>query len=105
MFSSMTMASSTTKPTDSVSASNVMLLIEKSNAYIMAQVPIKEIGTASAGISVAAVERRNRKITRITRMMAIVSVSSTSETDWRIEIERSLVTLIWTDGGIPSRND
>ena len=30
MFSSMTMASSTTKPTDSVSASSVMLLIEKS---------------------------------------------------------------------------
>src|SRR5215471_8831653 len=105
MFSSMTMASSTTKPTDSVSASSVMLLIEKSNAYIIAHVPISEIGTASAGISVAAAERRNRKITRITRMMAIVRVSSTSVTDWRIEIERSLVTLILTEGGIPSRND
>ena len=41
MFSSMTMASSTTKPTDSVSASSVMLLIEKPNAYIAAQVPIE----------------------------------------------------------------
>ncbi len=49
MFSSMTMASSTTKPTDSVSASSVMLLIEKPNAYIAAQVPTSEIGTASAG--------------------------------------------------------
>src|SRR5215475_7667721 len=96
MFSSMTMASSTTKPTDRVSASSVMLLIEKSNAYIMAQVPISEIGTASAGISVAVADRRNRKMTSTTRMMAIVSVSSTSVTDWRIEIERSLVTLILT---------
>ena len=41
MFSSMTMASSTTKPTDSVSASSVMLLMEKPNAYIAAQVPIE----------------------------------------------------------------
>ena len=49
MFSSMTMASSTTKPTDSVSASSVMLLMEKPNAYIAAQVPISETGTASAG--------------------------------------------------------
>ena len=64
MFSSMTMASSTTKPTDSVSASSVMLLIEKPNAYIAAQVPMSEIGTASAGMRVAETERRNRKITR-----------------------------------------
>ena len=67
MFSSITMASSTTNPTDSVSASSVMLLIEKSNAYIAAQVPISEIGTARAGMMVAAAERRNRKITRTTR--------------------------------------
>ena len=80
MFSSMTMASSTTKPTDSVSASSVMLLIEKSNAYIAAQVPISEIGTASAGMMVAETERRNRKITRITRPIAIASVSCTSST-------------------------
>ena len=71
MFSSMTMASSTTKPTDSVSASSVMLLIEKPNAYIAAQVPISEIGTASAGMMVAEAERRNRKITRMTSAMAI----------------------------------
>ena len=39
MFSSMTMASSTTKPTDSVNASSVMLLMEKSSMYIAANVP------------------------------------------------------------------
>ena len=36
ILSSMTMASSTTKPTDSVNASSVMLLIRKSNTYIAA---------------------------------------------------------------------
>ena len=41
MFSSMTMASSTTKPTDKVSASSVMLLMEKPKAYIAAKVPIE----------------------------------------------------------------
>ena len=89
MFSSMTMASSTTKPTDSVSASSVMLLIEKPKAYIAAQVPISEIGTASAGMMVAETVRRNRKITRMTSAMAIASVSCTSATASRIEIERS----------------
>ena len=53
MFSSMTMASSTTKPTESVSAKSVMLLIEKSKAYIAAQVAISEIGTARPGMMVA----------------------------------------------------
>src|SRR5207302_4905531 len=71
MFSSMTMASSTTKPTDSVSASSVMLLIEKLNAYIAPQVAISEIGTASAGMSVAETERRNRKMTMMTSAIAM----------------------------------
>ena len=99
MFSSMTMASSTTKPTDSVSASSVMLLIEKSNAYIAAQVPISEIGTASAGMMVAETERRNRKITRMTRhdrdqqrFLHVVRPHS------RIEIERSISISMLIDG-------
>src|SRR6266540_7150991 len=70
MFSSMTMASSTTKPTDSVNASNVMLLMENPNAYIAAQVPTRDIGTASAGMMVAEAERRNRKMTRMTSEIA-----------------------------------
>ena len=34
---------------------------------MIAQVPISETGTASAGMMVAEAERRNRKITMITR--------------------------------------
>ncbi len=74
MFSSMTMASSTTKPTDSVSASIVILLMEKPSAYITAKVPMSETGTASPGMMVAGSLRRNRKITRMTRPIAIASV-------------------------------
>ena len=103
MFSSMTMASSTTKPTDSVSASSVMLLIENPNTYMAAQVPIKETGTASAGMRVAGTERRNRNITRMTRQTAMASVSCTSATDSRMEIERSIRTSILIDGGTIAR--
>src|SRR6202048_2393940 len=105
MFSSMTIASSTTNPTDRVSASNVMLLIEKLNAYIAPQVAISEIGTASAGMTVAETERKNRKITRITRPTAISSVACTSATESRIEIERSFSTAMLTDAGICARYD
>src|ERR1041385_7100661 len=100
MFSSITIASSTTKPTESVNASSVMLLIEKLNAYIAPQVAISEIGTASAGMIVAETERRNRKMTMMTSAMAITSVSCTSITDARIEIERSLSTSILIAAGI-----
>ena len=103
MFSSMTIASSTTKPTERVSASSVMLLIEKPNAYIAPQVAISEIGTASAGMSVAETERRNRKMTMITRAIAMISVCCTSSTDARIEIERSFSTSILIAAGICAR--
>src|SRR5262249_31343548 len=100
MFSNMTMASSTTKPTDSVSASSVMLLMEKPNTYMAAQVPMSDTGTASAGMMVAETERRNRKITRMTRMIAMTSVSCTLNTEARIETERSMSTCMRIDGGI-----
>ncbi len=99
MFSNMTMASSTTNPTDNVNASSVMLLIENPNTYIAAQVPMIETGTASAGMIVADTVRRNRKMTMMTRPIAISNVSCTSTTNSRTEIERSLSTSIRIDGG------
>jgi hypothetical protein len=60
MFSSMTMASSTTKPTASVSASSEMLSSEWPQRYMPAKVPITEIGSAIAGISVARKLRRKK---------------------------------------------
>src|SRR6478609_4536434 len=70
---------------------------------MMAQVPNSEIGTASAGMNVADAERRNRKITRMTSETAISRVSSTSATAWRMEMERSIITLIDTEGGMEAR--
>src|SRR5262244_632256 len=98
MFSSMTIASSTTNPTDSVSASSVMLLIENPNTYMATHVPISDTGTASAGMTVAETDRRNRKITRITRTTAMKSVSCTFITEARIETERSISTCMRIEG-------
>ena len=77
-----------------------MLLMEKLNAYITAQVPISDTGTANAGIMVAGIERRNRKITIMTRPIAISSVICTSSTAARIDIERSFKTSILMAAGI-----
>ena len=45
MFSIMTMASSTTKPTEMASAISVRLLTEKPSAHMAAQVPASDSGT------------------------------------------------------------
>src|SRR5262249_55227283 len=103
MFSSMTIASSTTKPTESVSASNVMLLVEKTNAYISAQGLATDNGTASEGMTVAAAERRNRKITSTTSAIAMPSVTSTSSTEARMETERSIRNCMAMDAGTWAR--
>ncbi|MNE44264.1 hypothetical protein D3C80_1384840 [compost metagenome] len=89
MFSSTTMASSTTNPVAMVSAISDRLLRLKSHRYMAANVPISETGTATAGISVARPERRNRNTTRITSAMEITSVCSTSSSEARIVGERS----------------
>ena len=80
MFSSMTMASSTTRPTDRVRPRREMLSMEKPSPYIAPSVAISEIGTASVGMIVAERRRRNRKITSATSPIVIASVSSTSLT-------------------------
>ena len=59
MFSIITMASSTTRPTASVMPISDTLSMEKFNRYIMPSVPINEMGTAMAGMMVARSERMN----------------------------------------------
>ena len=53
MFSNMTMASSTTKPMERMSAIMEMLLMLKFSRYITENVPTIENGSAMAGIMVA----------------------------------------------------
>ena len=75
MFSSTTMASSTTKPTASVSASSEILSRLKSNRYMPAKVPTIDRGSTIDGIAVATRLRRNRKMTMTTRQVTSTSLN------------------------------
>ena len=74
MFSSMTMASSTTNPMERIRAIMERLSRLKLSRYITAKVPTMEKGSARLGMMVADKFRRNRKITITTS--ATVSISS-----------------------------
>ena len=99
MFSSITIASSTTNPTESVSAISERLSRLKPSTYITANVPTMEPGSAMLGISVADTFRRKMKMTRTTRAIVMSSVSLTSCTDSRMVAERSLRMSSDTDAG------
>src|SRR6476660_4496129 len=99
MFSIMTIASSTTKPVEIVSAINVRLLRLKPSRYITASVPTSDNGTATLGMIVADRLRRNRKITITTSATVSTSENCTSLTDARMVIVRSVSTETWTAGG------
>ena len=99
MFSSITMASSTTKPTESVRASREMLLMLKPQKYITPKVPTMAIGIAILGMIVAERVRRNRKITNTTSRIAISRWDFTSRTDSRIASERSRYTSSLIESG------
>ena len=89
MFSSITIASSTTKPTHSVSAISDRLSIENPKAYMNANVPMIDSGSARLGMMVAVTLRRKTKMTPTTSPSASSSVYWTSRTDSRIDCERS----------------
>ena len=74
----MTMASSTTRPTDSTMASRVSRLMVNPATSIRNTAPISEIGMATTGISTDRNEPRNRKMTMTTMSSVSVSVWSTS---------------------------
>ncbi len=94
MFSIMTMASSTTKPVAMVSAISVRLLTEKPARYITPKVPTSDSGTATAGMMVAGMLRRNRKITITTSATASSSSNCTSATEARMVVVRSVSTAM-----------
>src|SRR5271170_366285 len=100
MFSIITMASSTTKPVEMVSAISVRLLRLKPSRYITAKVPMRESGTAMLGMIVAANVRRKTKMTATTSAMHRQSSNSTSATDARTVVVRSVRTEILIVGGI-----
>ncbi len=78
MFSTITIASSTTRPTESTIASSVSRLIVKPASIIRKTAPTSDTGIATTGMITERTEPRNRKITRMTMSSVSVSVLSTS---------------------------
>jgi hypothetical protein len=99
-FSIMTMASSTTKPTDTASAISERLSIEKPASHIIPQVPASDSGTVTPAAMVAAARRRNTKTTSMTRIMVATSVSCMSRTLARMVWVRSDTTEMSMAGDI-----
>ena len=66
MFSIMTMASSTTKPTEMVSAISERLSIEKPATHMAAQVPTSDSGTVTPAAMTGVARRRKTKTTIMT---------------------------------------
>ena len=77
-FSTTTIASSTTRPIATTSASSDTVLAEKPIAASTANAPIRLTGTAMVGMMVARRLPRNRNTTITTRMNASPSVLMTS---------------------------
>src|ERR1017187_166859 len=103
MFSIITMASSTTKPVEIVSAINERLSRLYPNMYITANVPMSDNGTATLGIMVAERLRRKRKITMTTSAMVSINSNSTSLTDdWMLVVMSVNVTTLMEAGRFAS---
>src|SRR5215510_13711745 len=100
MFSTTTMASSTTKPTAMVSAISDKLSRLKLKAYIAAHEPSSASGTVMLGMAVAQKLRRNSRTTSTTRPMVSARVNWTSCTEARMVVVRSRMVSTLTAGGI-----
>ena len=98
--SSMTMASSTTKPTATDMAISERLSRLKFSGSIRAAVASSDSGITRLGIRVARRFKRKVKITTTTSPMVISSVTSTSCTEARIVWVRSEMTSTWIAGGM-----
>jgi hypothetical protein len=77
-FSTTTMASSTTIPMARINPSKVSMFREKPKISMKPKVPIREIGTATIGITVARQLCKDRNTTSTTRISASNNVLYTS---------------------------
>ncbi len=77
-FSTTTMASSTTRPTERTIASSVRRLMVKPKSCMRNTAPMSDTGMATTGTSTERSEPRKRKITTTTMRMVSSSVWTTS---------------------------
>ncbi|MCY1529078.1 hypothetical protein D9M68_642060 [compost metagenome] len=99
MFSSTTIASSTTRPMASTMASRVSVLIEKPNRYISAQAPTSDTGMVTMGMMLARRLRRKKKITSTTRAMASPMVWNTESMERSINTDESYAMFSFMPAG------
>ena len=78
MFSSTTIASSTTSPTARTKPNKIKRFIEKPNNAINIKTPISETGMAQKGISEALAVPRNKYVTALTKTIASIIALITS---------------------------
>ncbi len=104
MFSSTTIASSTTKPVATVSAISDRLSRLNLKKNIRARVPSSDTTTATAGIRVARPLCRNRSTTTTTSTTEISRVRSTSTREARMVMVRSSEMSRLTCGGSWARS-
>src|SRR5882757_7715551 len=95
-----TIASSTTKPVEIVSAIRERLSRLNPQRYITVNVPMRDTITATPGMRVDRGLRRKTKTTATTRMIEIISVRSTSLTEARIVVVISVKTSRCSATGI-----
>ena len=99
MFSTTTIASSTTSPVASTIPNSVSVLIEKPNALMKAKVPISDTGMVTLGMTVARQSWRKRKMTTMTSTIASSSVFTTSRIDSRTAVVGLKAISYFIDGG------
>ncbi len=96
------MASSTTRPTASTNPSKVRTFSEHPVTAMIVQVPIIETGIATAGMSVARVLPRKRKITITTRSNDRPKATYTSSRDRSIGVALSHAMVRFIPSGSPA---
>src|SRR3569623_234134 len=98
-FSTTTIASSTTMPMASTRPNNDSAMMEKPSACMMANVPIKDTGTAASGMMDARQGCRNTSTTITTSRMASSNVWITASMDLSTNTVGSYTTLYSMPGG------
>ena len=96
IFSMTTIASSTTKPMASTTASKVKMLMVNPATYIIKKEAINDTGIARTGINVVRQLRKKRKMIKTTKRKASKIVSSTSLIELRMNtvLSKAIVASI-----------
>ncbi|MDT4836824.1 hypothetical protein FQZ97_705380 [compost metagenome] len=103
MFSRTTMASSISKPTDSVSAISVIMLMVNPKRFMKKKVPISAMGSVRPVMTVERQEFRNKNTISTVSSAPSISVRRTLSTDTRMGREPSAICSSRMPGGSSDR--